>query len=38
MLFAPSRLGNTTLGREELAADRKSCKRFGPCGVGDKAL
>lgn len=38
MLFAPSRLGNTTLGREELAADRKSCKRFGPCGVGEKAL
>ena len=29
MLFAPARLGNTTLGREELAADRKSCKRFG---------
>ena len=38
MLFAPARLGNTTLGREELAADRKSCKRFGPCGVGEKAL
>ena len=38
MLFAPVRLGNTTLGREELAADRKSCKRFGPCGVGEKAL
>lgn len=34
----PARLGNTTLGREELAADRKSCKRFGPCGVGEKAL
>ena len=38
MLFAPVRLGNTTLGREELAADRKSCKRFGPCGGGEKAL
>lgn len=38
MLFAPARLGNTTLGREELAADRKSCNRFGPCGVGEKAL
>lgn len=38
MSFAPVRLGNTGLEAETAAADRKSCRRFGPCGVGEKAL
>lgn len=38
MLFKPVQLGREALDREALAADRKSCKRFGPCGVGEKAL
>ena len=38
MSFAPARLGNTVLEAETAAADRKSCRRFGPCGVGEKAL
>ena len=38
MSFAPVRLGNTVLAPETAAADRKSCRRFGPCGVGEKAL
>lgn len=38
MLFKPVQLGREALDREVLAADRKSCKRFGPCGVGEKAL
>ena len=38
MLFAPVCLGPTSLSTETLAADKKRCKRFGPCGVGEKAL
>ena len=38
MMFAPVRLGATSIEASELAADKKSCKRFGPCGVGEKAL
>lgn len=38
MLFAPVCLGPTSLPAETLAADKKRCKRFGPCGVGEKAL
>ena len=38
MSFAPVRLGNTVLAPETAAADRKSCRRFGPCGVGESAL
>ena len=38
MIFAPVRLGETSLNAEAVAADKKSCKRFGPCGVGEKAL
>ena len=34
MIFAPVRLGETSLNAEAVAADKKSCKRFGPCGVG----
>ena len=38
MIFAPARLGSVTLDNEMLAADKKGCRRFGPCGVGEKAL
>lgn len=38
MLFKPVQLGREALGKDILVADRKSCKRFGPCGVGEKAL
>ena len=36
MIFAPVRLGETSLNAEAVAADKKSCKRFGPCGVGER--
>ena len=32
-MFTPVKLGNTTLPPEVLKADKKSCKRYGPCGV-----
>lgn len=38
MLFKPAQLGREALDRDVLVKDRKSCKRFGPCGVGEKAL
>lgn len=38
MLFKPVQLGREALDRDVLVKDRKSCKRFGPCGVGEKAL
>lgn len=38
MLFKPAQLGLAKLDPAELAADRKACKKIGPCGVGKKAL
>ena len=38
MIFKPVQLGREALDRDALIADRKSCKRFGPCGVGERAL
>lgn len=38
MIWKPVQLGREALDRSELEADRKSCKRFGPCGVGERAL
>ena len=38
MLFKPAQLGLARLDPAELAADRKACKKIGPCGVGKKAL
>lgn len=38
MFFKPAKLGNTGLDTAELEADKKGCRRFGPCGVGKKAL
>ncbi|OUN37383.1 ATPase P [Faecalibacterium sp. An77] len=38
MIFKPVQLGREALDPQTLAADKKSCRRIGPCGVGDKAL
>lgn len=38
MIITPVPLGRETLDRAEMLEDRKSCKRFGPCGAGRKAL
>ena len=38
MLMKPKRLGDVTIGDAELAVDKKNCRKFGPCGVGEKAL
>ena len=38
MIFKPVPLGRKGLEKGELNEDRKNCKRFGPCGVGHKAL
>lgn len=37
-MFKPIRLGNEGLEQEALKADRKACRKIGPCGVGEKAL
>lgn len=38
MIFKPKQLSQEGLDSETLAADKKHCRRFGPCGVGGKAL
>ena len=38
MLFHPAQLGLAKLNADELEADKKACKKIGPCGVGKKAL
>lgn len=37
-MWKPVRLGQVSLPEGELLADKKACRRFGPCGVGEKAL
>lgn len=38
MLWKPKKLGSKELTDSELFADRKVCKKIGPCGIGKKAL
>ncbi len=38
MILKPKQLSREGLSQEALAADKKGCKRFGPCGVGKQAL
>lgn len=38
MYFKPAQLGLAHLDNAELEADKKACKKIGPCGVGRKAL
>ena len=36
MLFHPAQLGLAHLDKATLEADKKACKKIGPCGVGKK--
>ena len=38
MIFKPKQLGAAGIPEQTLSADKKSCKRFGPCGIGEEAL
>ena len=38
MIFKPAQLGLAKLDPADLEADKKACKKIGPCGVGKKAL
>ncbi len=38
MIIAPRPLGTSDLSREILANDKKHCRKFGPCGLGEKAI
>ena len=38
MIFKPAQLGMAKLDPQELEADKKTCRKIGPCGVGKKAL
>jgi hypothetical protein len=38
MFFKPQPLSTSTLPEDVLCADKKACKHYGPCGVGEKAL
>lgn len=38
MIFKPAQLGSVGLTEQELEQDKRSCRKFGPCGVGEKAL
>lgn len=38
MIFKPKRLGEASLPDDQLREDKKHCKKFGPCGVGKKAI
>ncbi len=38
MIIKPAQLGNEALDRSDVVQDKKTCKVFGPCGVGKKAL
>ena len=37
-MIRPQMLGKDTLPENELKEDKKSCHKFGPCGVGQKAI
>jgi len=38
MIFKPRCISQTSLTKEELIKDKKNCRKFGPCGVGEKAI
>lgn len=37
-MLGSQRLGSVSLSDTELKEDKKSCRKFGPCGVGEKAI
>lgn len=38
MLFKPAKLGYASLSDAELEKDKKNCRKFGPCGLGERAV
>ena len=38
MLIRPKQLGKESISADALAADKKRCRKIGPCGVGKEAL
>ena len=38
MIFKPVQLGTKSLSENDLVEDKKNCKKYGPCGVGEKAI
>lgn len=38
MIFKPHQLGSASLTEQDLSNDKKHCRKFGPCGVGEKAI
>ena len=38
MIFKPKQLGRDSIEKDELENDKKRCRKFGPCGVGEKAI
>ena len=38
MIIKPRQLGREALKPDELTEDRKGCAKFGPCGIGEKAV
>ena len=38
MIFKPKQLGKVSLPQETVVAEKKSCRRFGPCGIGKEAI
>ena len=37
-MITPKPIGKMELSPEELSKDKKACTKYGPCGVGEKAL
>ncbi|MDO4345631.1 MAG: ATPase P [Eubacteriales bacterium] len=38
LIIKPYQLGKCGLDTQEMLADLKACHRFGPCGIGEKAI
>ena len=38
MIFKPQCISQASLPKKELVEDKKNCMKFGPCGVGKKAI
>ncbi len=38
LIIKPQQLGECGLDTQEMQNDRKACRKFGPCGVGEKAI
>lgn len=38
MIIPPKKLGNDSLAYQDIKTDRKSCVKYGPAGIGNKAI